>query len=77
MCGSTESVDIHHKDENWKNNSLESLQALCRSCHMKEHRQKKACIICGKPHKGLSYCNKHYIRFKKYGDPMFKKQGTE
>lgn len=25
---------------------------------------------CGKPKKGLGYCNAHYIRFKKYGDPL-------
>src|SRR5690606_3770283 len=80
MCeirGSTKNVEIHHKDENWKNNSLENLQALCRSCHVKTHRPKKSCKICGKPQKGLGYCNKHYIRFKKYGDPLFKKNGTE
>lgn len=26
---------------------------------------------CGNKHKGLGYCEKHYIRFKKYGDPLF------
>lgn len=31
------------------------------------------CIICGEPQKGLGYCNKHYIRFKKYGDSLFTK----
>lgn len=36
-------------------------------------------MICGKPHKGLGYCDKHYQRFKKYGDPLMVKanQHTE
>lgn len=25
---------------------------------------------CGKPHQGLGYCDAHYRRFKKYGDPL-------
>lgn len=36
-CQSTEHLQIHHKDENWKNNSPENLQTLCRTCHMKLH----------------------------------------
>lgn len=27
-------------------------------------------MICGDPHKGLGYCEKHYQRFKTHGDPM-------
>ena len=38
MCGSIKNLDIHHKDHNWKNNNLDNLICLCRSCHMKEHR---------------------------------------
>ena len=66
-------VDIHHIDGDWQNNSEQNLQALYRSCHMKSHREKKLCIICGKPQKGLGYCNKHYIRFKKHVNPLFTK----
>lgn len=73
ICESTKNVDIHHIDGDWQNNSEQNLQALCRSCHMKAHRDKKLCIICGKPQNGLGYCNKHYIRFKKYGNPLFTK----
>lgn len=40
ICGSTKSLDIHHKDHNWKNNNLDNLMCLCRSCHMKAHRSK-------------------------------------
>jgi hypothetical protein len=38
ICGSIKNLDIHHKDHNWKNNNLDNLICLCRSCHMKEHR---------------------------------------
>ena len=69
-CGSTtKRLDVHHKDGDWKNNQLDNLQVLCRSCHNKEHRQAAKCIICGDKVKGYGYCEKHYRRFKKYGDP--------
>ena len=71
ICGSTRSIDVHHKDHDFHNNSPENLMVLCRSCHMKIHRKpKEACVICGKPTKGHGYCNAHYIRWKKYGDPL-------
>lgn len=72
-CGSKKSLDIHHIDGNWKNNNLDNLMCLCRSCHTKLERQKneKYCIICGEKQKGLGYCNKHYIRYKKYGNPLY------
>ena len=31
------------------------------------------CIVCGKPMKGLGYCELHYQRFKKYGNPLMMK----
>ena len=69
-CGSTQNIDVHHIDGNYNNNTPENLMILCRSCHIKEHRPKPVCKICGKPADGgLDYCNKHYIRYKKYGDP--------
>jgi len=40
-CGSTTNIDIHHIDGNFRNNSTNNLVALCRSCHMKEHRRLK------------------------------------
>lgn len=73
-CGSTDNLDVHHIDENPFNNDLENLTLLCRSCHMKEHRGGRKCSICDGKHKGLGYCDKHYQRFKKYGDPHFKKE---
>ena len=38
-CQSTENLDIHHKDKNWKNNEMSNLVTLCHSYHMKLHWQ--------------------------------------
>ena len=35
-CGSIP-ADVHHLDENVKNNELDNLLPLCRSCHVKYH----------------------------------------
>lgn len=72
-CGKPNARDVHHKDGNHLNNSPENLERICRSCHNRVHRQKSLCRICGKPVKGLGYCEKHYQRFKKYGDPFIVK----
>lgn len=69
-CGKPDASDVHHKDGNYLNNSPENLERICRSCHVREHKQRGSCMICGKPHKGLGYCDKHYQRFKKWGDPL-------
>lgn len=36
-CGATGKTDVHHINENWRDNSLENLMRLCRSCHLREH----------------------------------------
>jgi len=69
-CGSTGRTDVHHKDEDWRNNSPDNLERFCRSCHLKEHRIKATCTVCGAPVKGLGFCEKHYQRFKRHGDPL-------
>lgn len=69
-CGSTRNVDVHHKDGNFSNNTPENLVVLCRSCHAKEHQHKSLCKICGKPAKGHGLCEKHLIRYRKYGNPL-------
>ena len=74
ICGNPNALDVHHKDKDTNNNSPENLQRVCRSCHNKIHQKRKPCLVCGKPQKGLGYCEKHYQRFKKYVDPlMFKR----
>ena len=75
ICGSEKSTEVHHKNGNWRDNRPENLMRVCRSCHVKQHKKKGACSICGKPQKGLGYCEKHYQRFKKYGDPMMTAYG--
>lgn len=76
LCGTTINIDVHHKDGNYRNNRSENLMVVCRSCHMKLHHPKAKCRICGKPVKGHGYCEKHYQRFKKYGDPNHRPWST-
>lgn len=71
LCGSTKNVDVHHKDGDYTNNVKKNLMLVCRSCHNKIHREKAECIICGEPMKGHGYCNKHLIRYRKYGNPYW------
>lgn len=37
LCGSTEFLCVHHKDRDRKNNTVDNLQILCKSCHQKVH----------------------------------------
>lgn len=76
ICGSTKSIDVHHKDGNHQNNNSDNLMVVCRSCHMKLHRPKSICRICGQPAYAHGLCNKHYIRYKKYGDAEHKPWST-
>lgn len=63
-CGKPDASDVHHKDGDYRNNSLDNLIRLCRSCHMKAHNPAGSCKVCGEKVKGLGYCNKHYIQHK-------------
>lgn len=72
-CGKENASDVHHKDGNFQNNLPANLERICRSCHVKEHRPRALCVVCGSPVKGLGYCGKHYQRFKKYGHPLVTK----
>lgn len=79
LCGSTKSIDVHHKDGDFHNNSPENLMIVCRSCHMKLHKtSSRTCSVCGKEckrtHRGM--CDKHYFRWKKYGDPNHRPWST-
>lgn len=68
-CGAPDAMDVHHKDGMHTNNSRDNLERICRSCHMRHHRPRTSCTICGKPVKGHGFCDKHYQRFRKHGDP--------
>ena len=39
VCGSTEKLDVHHKDGNHSNNDLSNLTWVCRGCHNKVAHQ--------------------------------------
>jgi len=38
ICGAKTSLEIHHKDGDWKNNNTENLSIRCRECHAKTHK---------------------------------------
>lgn len=40
VCRSTSNLDIHHINGNWRNNNLDNLMCLCRSCHTKYEKNK-------------------------------------
>lgn len=69
-CAKPDARDVHHRDGNHLNNDPYNLERICRACHNLEHRQTVSCVICGGPHKGLGFCDKHYQRFKTHGDPL-------
>ena len=73
ICGKENAIDVHHKDKTPANNAKSNLMRVCRSCHNTMHHPHGICRVCGAKMKGLGYCEKHYQRFKKYGNPMAKK----
>lgn len=72
ICGEANNLDVHHKDGNYNNNSIDNLIVLCRSCHMKTHNKYSICKVdgCDRKVKGHGYCDKHYQRFKRHGNPL-------
>ena len=80
-CGGEEQLGIHHKDENWLNNSPANLVTLCASCHTSMHwREGKVmpvrsppCRVCGAKSRRRGLCEKHHQRWRKWGDPTMVK----
>ena len=72
-CGKPDAMDVHHEDGNHLNGSRKNLSRICRSCHVKEHRPRGSCSVCGALAKGFG-CSKHYQRFKRHGDPRATKR---
>ena len=81
-CRSKENLQTHHMDGDLNNNNPSNLKTLCASCHAKWHwqngkempRRQSSCKVCGKPARKLDMCQKHYQRFRKYGDPLLTKK---
>jgi len=81
-CGKAANLHVHHIDKDVSNNSPENLLTLCGSCHGKWHWDhdktsgvpKKYCSVCGERAGKLGMCQKHYQRFRKYGDPCLTKK---
>ena len=85
-CGTTKNVGVHHLNGDPADNSDGNLMTLCGSCHTRWHwnhgkkpwKQRSICKICGQPARRSDMCQKHYQRFKLYGDPLLtkKKRGS-
>ena len=39
ICGSTQKIDVHHKDGNHNNNTQDNLLVVCRRCHANIHKE--------------------------------------
>lgn len=77
-CPATESLCAHHKDRNWRNNTEENIETLCRVCHMEEHKKAgdlntprimntTKCKYCDNPSVKRGMCSIHYQRIKRHG----------
>lgn len=86
-CGTTEKLQVHHIDMNPANNESSNIMTLCVVCHASWHwkhgrhrelmtNKPSPCFVCSKEFQSLKLgmCQKHYQRFKKYGDPLMTKQ---
>ncbi len=40
LCGATENLGIHHRNDDHYDNRIENLEVLCNSCHMSETKRK-------------------------------------
>ena len=77
-CGGTQHLHVHHINRNWRDHRKENLRTLCIRCHLgREHRKPpKKCLHCEANSRKHGMCQKHFQRWKKYGDPFLTKQRT-
>lgn len=38
QCGSTQNLQIHHKNGNWRDENIQNLVLLCKNCHRQKHK---------------------------------------
>lgn len=82
ICGSTDVLCAHHINGDVADNSPDNLMTLCSPCHTKWHwqngktpkKRQSVCTVCGDPARRLDMCPKHYMRFRKYGNPNLTKK---
>lgn len=79
MCGTPDTLTVHHEDRNWRNNEPSNIRTLCASCHTSHHhsrgdivqkQEKPPCKHCGKPSYRSGYCNTCRTRIRRTGNPL-------
>ena len=76
-CGTSLGLEIHHVNGNRRQNESANVRTLCHPCHMRVHFEMSGrapvCSVegCGESVQGWGFCNKHYLRAKRYGDPLY------
>ena len=64
-------LHTHHINGDSMDHRKENLQTLCVGCHLKLHTKPAArCKVCGEKARKHQMCQKHFQRWKKYGDPL-------
>lgn len=71
-------LHVHHINEDWMDHRPENLKTLCVGCHLKLHPAsvRKPCLHCSTLARRNGMCQKHWQRFKKYGDATLTKVRT-
>lgn len=60
-CGSTTKLGIHHKNRNWRDNSIDNLMTLCASCHTSLHHETGEIVARAKP-KHCPACGRLFLK---------------
>ena len=64
-------LHAHHINKDWTDHRPENIKTLCVGCHLKLHTNPPPpCVVCGAKSRKHKMCQKHFQRWKKYGDPL-------